>query len=424
MSMSPGRFMELFQATGRTDLMTIEAGNLTAGRALVGRPMRPIRIVRGHVLIRGAFASTDVAMADGLITDSLGATAGALTIDAQGLHVLPGIIDIHGDGFERLLHPRPAVAIDPLIALLEADRQFISNGITTAYHSVTWSWEGGTRGGQAALSILEAIAALRPHMLADTRYHLRHETYNLDAEQVILDWIEEGRIDCIAFNDHMAGTIKQRHRPDKMAGMITRSGLSEAQFHALIERVHARADEVPASIARLAAAARRAGLPMLSHDDMTPQMRGWYREHGCVIAEFPINVETTEAAADAGDPIVFGAPNVIRGGSHTGCPSAAEMAARRLCTVLASDYYYPALPLAPFRLSALGILPLAEAWGLVSSGPAHALGLNDRGRIEPGLRADLVLIEERSPLPPRIVGTICGGRLACMSDAGRVVSGG
>ena len=401
--------------------MNIEAGNPTAGRTLEGRPLRPIRIVRGRVLSEGQFASMDVAIADGRITDTLGGMSDALTIDAHGLYVLPGIIDIHGDGFERLIHPRPAAAIDPLIALLEADRQFISNGITTAYHSVTWSWEGGTRGAEAALSILEAISDLRPHLLADTRYHLRHETYNLDAEPVVLDWIAEGRIDCLAFNDHMAGTIKQRHRPDKMAGMITRSGLSEAQFHALIERVHARSEEVPASVARLAAAARRAGLPMLSHDDMTPQMRGWYRDLGCAIAEFPINAETTRAAADAGDPIVFGAPNVIRGGSHTGCPSAAEMAGRRLCTVLASDYYYPALPLAPFRLSAQGILPLADAWGLVSSGPAHALGLNDRGRIETGLRADLVLIEDRSPLPPRIVGTIAGGRLACMGDARHVI---
>ncbi|MCX7323561.1 MAG: alpha-D-ribose 1-methylphosphonate 5-triphosphate diphosphatase [Hyphomicrobiales bacterium] len=404
--------------------MNIEARNLTQGRSAEGRPLRPIRIVRGLVLTGGAFSSTDVTIADGRISDALGANPDVLTIDAHGLYILPGIIDIHGDGFERLIHPRPGVAVDPLTALLEADRQFISNGITTAYHSVTWSWEGGTRGAQAALSILEAMTALRPHLLTDTRYHLRHETFNLDAEHVILDWIAEGRIDCLAFNDHMAGTIKQRHRPDKMAGMITRSGLSEAEFHHLIERVHARSDEVPASIARLAAAARRAGLPMLSHDDMTPQMRGWYRDLGCAIAEFPINVETTKAAADAGDPIVFGAPNVIRGGSHTGCPSAAEMAAQRFCTILASDYYYPALPLAPFRLSAQGIVPLAEAWGLVSSGPAHALGLNDRGRIETGLRADLVLIEDRSPLPPRIVGTMIGGRLACMGDAGRIIGSG
>ncbi len=101
----------------------------------------------------------------------------------------------------------------------------------------------------------------------------------------------------------------------------------------------------------------------------------------------------------------------MRGGSHTGCPSAAEMAARRFCTVLASDYYYSALPLAPFRLAAQNAMPLAAAWSLVSSGPAHALNLADRGRIAPGLRADLVLVEDRTPLPPAIVATITAGRL-------------
>lgn len=400
--------------------MNIEAGKLTAKQGMASRPMRPITITGGKVLSKGAFASTSVRVADGLIVNDTKDISDALTINAQGLYVLPGIIDIHGDGFERLVTPRPAAPVDPLIALLEADRQFIANGITTAYHSVTWSWEGGTRGTEAAVSILVALEDLRPHLVVDTRYHLRHETFNLDAEALILDWIANGRIDCLAFNDHMAGTIKQRHRPDKMAGMVTRSGLSEAAFLVLIEQVYARADEVPASIERLAEAARRAGLPMLSHDDMTPQMRSWYRDLGCAIAEFPINEETTRSAAAACDPIVFGAPNVVRGGSHTGCPSAAQMSARGLCTVLASDYYYPALPLAPFRLASEKILSLSDAWALVSSGPAAALGLTDRGYIEAGFRGDLVLIEDRSPLPPRIVGTIAGGRLAHLSEAGRI----
>lgn len=399
--------------------MNINAGKLSRQNHVHGPETRPIRINGGQVMFDTGLTIGDIAVADGQISGDSGGTSDALTIDASGLHVLPGIIDIHGDGFERLVHPRPSVDVDPVIALLEADRQFAANGITTAYHSVTWSWEGGTRGSEAALAILETIEKLRPHLGIDTRYHLRHETFNLDAEPVILDWIARGRIDCLAFNDHMAGTIKQRHRPDKLLGMITRSGLSEAAFHALIERVHGRADDVPASIERLAAAGRKAGLPMLSHDDMTPEMRNWYRGLGCRIAEFPINEATAEAAAGAGDPIVFGAPNVMRGGSHTGCPSAAVMAGRGQCSVLASDYYCPALPLAPFRLAAQG-LPLAEAWALVSSGPAAALGLLDRGRIAEGLRADLVLVEDRSPLPPRIVATIAAGNIVQLNDAQRV----
>jgi alpha-D-ribose 1-methylphosphonate 5-triphosphate diphosphatase len=378
---------------------------------------RPIVIDGGKVLVDGAFVATEVACEHGLIGTDARRPAGALRLDAKGLYVMPGIVDIHGDGFERLILPRPGVTVPVDVALLEADRQFAANGVTTAYHSVTWSWEGGARGAEAAGAVMDAVALLRPFLATDTRYHLRHETYNLDAEPAILAWITRGRIHCLAFNDHMAGTIKQRNRPDKMAAMISRSGLSEHAFHALIERTYARADEVPAAISRLADAARAAGLPMLSHDDMSPGMRDWYRAMGVTIAEFPINEETALAAADAGDPIVFGAPNVMRGGSHTGCPSAAEMVERGLCSVLASDYYYPSLPLAPFHLSARYGLDLAKTWGLVSDGPARALGLTDRGRIAPGLRADLVLVEDRAPLPPSIVATISAGRLVHLSGA-------
>ncbi len=420
MSMLLRRFNEDIDNPDRNDPMNMNAGHLQTRANRPLRTMRPIEVTGGHVLAAGSFAEADVGLDKGLISAGNDSRPGALHIDARGLYVLPGIIDIHGDGFERLVHPRPHVNVDPAIALLEADRQFAANGITTAYHSVTWSWEGGVRGADAALAILETIEELRAHLATDTRYHLRHETFNLDAEPVILDWIANGRINCLAFNDHMAGTIKQRHRPDKMAGMIARSGLTSSEFHALIEKVYARIDEVSASIERLAAAARHAHVPMLSHDDMSPQQRDWYRDLGCTIAEFPINEDTTRAAASAGDPIVFGAPNVMRGGSHTGCPSAGEMAALGLCTVLASDYYYPALPTAPFRLAAQGLLPLAKAWALVSSGPADALGLVDRGRIEEGLRADLVLVEDRSPLPPQVVCTITGGRLVHLSDSSRL----
>jgi alpha-D-ribose 1-methylphosphonate 5-triphosphate diphosphatase len=153
---------------------------------------------------------------------------------------------------------------------------------------------------------------------------------------------------------------------------------------------------------------------------MSPAMRRWYRDLGCRIAEFPVNVETAEAAAAAGDPIVFGAPNAVRGGSHTGCPAAAEMAARGFCSILASDYYYPSLPLAPFRLASTGALDLGAAWRLVSAGPARALVLTDRGELREGLRADIVLVEDRSPLPPRIVATIVKGGIGLLTEPHRL----
>src|SRR6185436_20949585 len=110
-----------------------------------------------------------------------------------------------------------------------------------------------------------------------------------------------------------------------------------------------------------------ANVRMLSHDDDSPAMRQAYRAQGVAIAEFPVNEDTARDAAAASDFIVFGAPNVVRGGSHTGWTKAADMIANGLCSVLASDYFYPALSLAAFRLVHDGILTLPQAWALISS---------------------------------------------------------
>jgi alpha-D-ribose 1-methylphosphonate 5-triphosphate diphosphatase len=127
-------------------------------------------------------------------------------------------------------------------------------------------------------------------------------------------------------------------------------------------------------------------------------------------------LETAQAAASHGDAIVFGAPNVVRGGSHTGWTKASDMIAMGLCSVLASDYYYPAQLLAAFRLVADGVLPLAQAWDLVSAGPARATGLLDRGLIAEGRRADILLVDDTVPLRPRLVAVIAGGKLAHLTD--------
>ena len=170
----------------------------------------------------------------------------------------------------------------------------------------------------------------------------------------------------------------------------------------MIERTKRRSDEVPASIERLAAAAVASGVPLLSHDDTSPERRRWFRALGCRLAEFPTTVETAEDAASHGDDVVLGAPNVVRGGSHTGWIDATEMIARGLCSVLASDYYYPAPLLAAFTLVKRDVLPFAQAWALVSQTPANAVELNDRGQIAPGRRADLIIVDASAVGQPRV----------------------
>ena len=388
--------------------------------------MTDIRVEGGRALIGPEFVETSLAISGqdiahidrGLVDRGFGRAS--LSLDARDLLVLPGIVDLHGDAFERQMMPRAGVDFPIDIALADSDRQAISNGITTAFHATTWSWEPGLRSADNARRLLEAIERLRPQFAADTRFHLRHETYNLDAEAEICQWLAEGRVDLLAFDDHMDGTVADMAKPRKRNRMVERTGLSSEAFDQLVARVVSRAPDVPASVLRLAEAARAAEVRMLSHDDATPAMRKAFRSQGVTIAEFPINEETAREAADGGDAIVFGAPNVVRGGSHTGWTKASDMIAKGLCSVLASDYYYPAPLLAAFRLAADGVLPLTQAWTLISAAPAEAAGLSDRGEIKEGSRADILLVDNSVPLRPRVVAVIAAGKLVHLTDAMRL----
>jgi alpha-D-ribose 1-methylphosphonate 5-triphosphate diphosphatase len=302
-----------------------------------------IVIEGGRALLGGEFMEGSLSIAAGNIS-GIDVSHGrhALELDARGLLVLPGIVDIHGDAFERQMMPRPRVDFPIDVALVDSNRQAITNGITTVFHAATWSWEPGLRWGDHAQELLEAIESLRPTLAADTRFHLRHETYNLDAEEQIGEWLASRRVDLFAFNDHTENMVALLNKPNKRRSMVERTGLSDQAFDTLVEHILSRADAVPGSIARLAKIAREAVVRILSHDDASPAMRQGFRAQGVTIAGFPINEETAREAAAGGDAIVFGAPNVVRGGSHTGWTKASDMIAKGPCSMLASDYYYPA----------------------------------------------------------------------------------
>lgn len=385
--------------------------------------MTDISIEGGTALVGREFIHAPIHIESGKIAEiSSRSVAKGLRIDGRGLVALPGIVDMHGDAFERQMMPRPGVDFPIDVALVDSDRQAIANGITTVFHATTWSWEPGLRGTENAYRLLEAIETMQSRLAADTRFHLRQETFNLDAEPTIAEWLVTGRIDLLAFNDHMDMTTTSMSNPKKRMRMVERSGLSESEFDKLVERVLACENHVAPSIARLAAIARDHKVPMLSHDDKSPQQRAEFRAMGVDLAEFPINEETARAAVEAGDFTVFGAPNVVRGGSHTGWTSAADMVSKGLCSILASDYYYPAPLLAAFMLAADHILPLPEAWSLVSGAPAAATGLHDRGQIFAGKRADIILVDAHEPRRPRVVAVITDGRIVHLTDPQRILS--
>ena len=151
---------------------------------------------------------------------------------------------------------------------------------------------------------------------------------------------------------------------------------------------------------------------MLSHDDTRAETRAYFRELGAGVAEFPMVIEAAEAARKGGDPIIFGAPNAARGGSHIGSLGAGDMVEAGLCDALASDYFYPAMLAAIAKLDAERRADRLALWSLVSSGPARAMGLPDRGDITVGKRADLVLVDWPDGSVPAIQGTWVAGRCA------------
>jgi alpha-D-ribose 1-methylphosphonate 5-triphosphate diphosphatase len=350
---------------------------------------------------------------DGRIV-ALGAAvpSGTRALDGTGLMLLPGIVDLHGDAFERQLQPRPGVDFPAAPALLDTDRQLLANGITTAFHGVTLSWEPGLRSLETFRALLAAFARLDGTLGADNRIHLRLETFAMDQWPDAAAAIAAGRIHLLAFNDHTAEIARRAENPGRAARYAERAKVKAADILARARAMLARESEVEPFVAEAARLARAHGLPMASHDDASPEVRARWRALGCTICEFPMNPETGLAARAAGEGVIMGCPNVVRGGSHMGWHSAEAMVRAGACDVLASDYFYPAMVNAAFALADRGALAFAEAWALVSANPARAAGLDDRGRIAAGLRADLVLVDPAPPRGPRVLATIAAGRLA------------
>ncbi|HUN40083.1 MAG TPA: alpha-D-ribose 1-methylphosphonate 5-triphosphate diphosphatase [Acetobacteraceae bacterium] len=375
--------------------------------------MDRMRIVGGRVLLPDGEQVTDVLVEEGRIAAiGMETTRGAI-FDARGLLVLPGIVDIHGDAFERQLQPRPGVDFSHDIALIDTEAQLLANGITTAFHGVTLSWEPGLRSADAWAALLTALQA-RP-WTCDMRVHLRWEAFNLDALELALADIRAGHVHLVAFNDHTPSIIKKLGDPVAGAKYSERAGMTLADFRALADRIAARADAVAGARDRIATAARDARLPLASHDDASVPARTAFRELGARICEFPMAEEVGQAARAAGDWVVMGSPNVVRGRSHLGWASAARLAEAGICNVLSSDYFYPAMMRAALILAQRGELHLEQAWALISANPAKAAGLPDRGLIAAGKRADLAIVDASVP---QVVATLAAGRVGFLTQSG------
>ena len=325
------------------------------------------------------------------------------SVDLTGFSILPGIVDIHGDGFERHVAPRRGAMKDIGEGILAAEAEIAANGITTGVMAQFWSWEGGIRSPDFATAFFDALA--RTDSVTDLRGQMRFETYLLETYEDLPEMLARWGLEYIVFNDHLPhARLAEGRMPKRNTAEALRAGRSPEKHFQLQLDLHARKDEVPDAVADLAKTLSKQGVRMGSHDDNTAEQRAWWLERGVQIAEFP---ETLEAAEAPGD-VILGAPNLVRGGSHKGNVSALDVVLMGAADALASDYHYPSLRRAAlFLAKTIGI---AEAWTLVSAGPARLLGLSDRGRLEPGLRADLVILDAQD----RVAATLSGGRVSYM----------
>ena len=394
-----------------------------------------IKIQGARAILADDVVETDLLVAEGRIAEIGGTAPGETVIDARGLMLAPALVDVHGDAFERQVMPRPSVFFPLEAALLETDRQLAGNGIATAYHALTLSWEPGLRSVERGAAFIDALAALAPRLTVENRVQLRWETFAFEAEALIERALAGPVPTSVAFNDHTSISMRDRgvalqerlfeHNPAFAAAdpaapgfaayhasTARRAGLEPEAYAARLVSIWERRAEVPEAIARIAALGRARDVPMLSHDDTQDETRAFYRGLGARIAEFPMRKAVAETARQAGDAIVFGAPNVLRGGSHIGSPSAADMVEAGLCDILASDYFYPAMLAAVARLHDERRAALPALWSLVSAGPAAASGLTDRGMLAPGKRADLVLVDWPEGAVPAVKLTLSAGRTA------------
>jgi alpha-D-ribose 1-methylphosphonate 5-triphosphate diphosphatase len=343
-----------------------------------------------EILADGAMRKGVLAVTDGRVADR--PAEDAVPVDLSGLWLLPGIVDLHGDAVERIIMPRPGISFPLDLSLVEADRQLLANGITTAFHGLTVGWEPGLRSLSAARDFVTALMACRDSLACDTRINFRWEVFALDEVEELLGWFPQFPGAILSLNDHTTANLRLPAEARKIQRMADRSGLSAETCVARLAEVATRQGEVPAAVARMVAAARAAGLVCLAHDEMTPDERSRHRALGVTVSEFPMTRATAEAARAAGEAVVFGAPNVLRGGSQNNAVDAAPALVEGLGTVLASDYWYPAPLEAAFVLAGRHGMPFPVSWAAVSANPARAAGLKDRGRLDLGQRADIIAV--------------------------------
>ncbi|WJR69452.1 alpha-D-ribose 1-methylphosphonate 5-triphosphate diphosphatase [Neorhizobium sp. CSC1952] len=365
-------------------------------------------VLRDRIIERGALK-----IEDGLIAEIRGTPVTGADIEGEGRLLLPGFVDMHGDMIEKEIEPRANVRMPIELGIYELDKKLATSGITTAYAALSFTpaTYGHMRSVDHTTTMIKALASMRDELLVDHRVHGRFEVTFLPALATADELSKAGALDLISLMDHTPGQGQYRNIETHIANMAKTKKISETEAEELVrQRIASRVEHGDANdvVHALANLARERGLTLASHDDDSIEKVTLLHGLGARISEFPVTMEAAVEAHRLGLATAMGAPNALRGLSYSGNLSAREAFAAGVLDILASDYHPSAILPAVLALAEAGEGGLPSAVALASANPATALGLSDRGRIEEGLRADLV-IAERGRIP-RLRSTIRGGR--------------
>ena len=376
-----------------------------------GKIVTPEAIVTDHDLIVNGAVISGI-----LPSERNGHHAGHSVIDARGGYVIPGLIDIHSDYIEHIAAPRPTSVMDFRLALRVAERELVTHGVTTMFHSLslynfTDFMPSPLRSPENTRKLIDLIAVIHENEhLIHHRFHARFEIDNLDRVAELESYIRDGRVHLISFMDHTPGQGQYRNLEMYRKTLIGYRNLSDVEVDRIIVRSQAREKLTIDAIADLARLAAEHGIAVASHDDDTFDKLQLVRGFGATISEFPVTLEVAEQARKLGMHTIAGAPNVLLGGSHSGNLSAAEAVRAGAVDVLCSDYYPAALLRAAFHLHRSFGLDLVEMIRLVTINPARAVLIDDfTGSLEFGKRADVLTVEILEDGSPAVTNALVNG---------------
>ncbi|HBZ8438852.1 TPA: alpha-D-ribose 1-methylphosphonate 5-triphosphate diphosphatase [Klebsiella aerogenes] len=322
-------------------------------------------------------------------------------LDGEGGWLLPGLIELHTDNLDKFFTPRPKVDWPAHSAMSSHDALMVASGITTVLDAVAI---GDVRDGGDRLENLEkminAVEETQKRGLnrAEHRLHLRCELPHHTTLPLFEKLVDREPVTLVSLMDHSPGQRQFANREkyrEYYQGKYQLSGEQMQRFEE--EQMALAAAWSQPNRQAIAAMCRERQIALASHDDATHEHVAESHQLGSVIAEFPTTLAAAQASRQHGMNVLMGAPNIVRGGSHSGNVAAHQLAASGLLDILSSDYYPASLLDAAFRIadSDDNAFTLAQAIRLVSKHPAQALGLHDRGVIAEGKRADLVLAHRR-----------------------------